>query len=147
MNIRISLLRSAITGTLVAFAAASASAAAQDSTTMSVDARAPLHATLLPTVSVIADSTNPDAMITSRVDTSAALPVTLMPTVYVTARSQKLAVTVLPTVRVFAQVEASTSEPIAYAGAEPDATHLSLIEDEAAARDETKPLRARVMPR
>jgi hypothetical protein len=68
-------------------------AAAQAGTTMSVDARAPLHATLLPELTVSARAQGADFAETSTLATTEALPVTLMPTVHVTAGRDDFALT------------------------------------------------------
>jgi hypothetical protein len=71
-------------------------------TTMTVDSTAPIHATLLPTVSIDATSatseSNPARM---RVAETEPVEVTLLPTVRVTAiLAREVAMIVLPTVRV-----------------------------------------------
>ncbi|GAA0710967.1 hypothetical protein [Dokdonella soli] len=89
MNIRTVFIRAAIAAVLlggfVAITHAPHALAAQDSVTMSVDARAPLHASLLPTVSVVAAATDATATTLLRVAAVESLPVTLLPTVHVTA--------------------------------------------------------------
>lgn len=90
---------------IIGCAFASAHVAAADGTQMSIDDRAPVEATLLPTLSVVADVTNPHAAITWSVAETQPLRVTLMPTLRVTAHAEPLAVTLLPTVRVNAQAE------------------------------------------
>lgn len=108
MNTR--LLRSALSLALIAGTAAHANAA-----TMSVDAGAPIRATLLPEVTVVASSARPDLEPTLRVAATAPLGVTLLPTVRVTARAQEeLAMVVLPTVRVVAQAENAVEDALAY---------------------------------
>lgn len=67
-----------------------------------IEAREPLQATLLPTVTVLADPADPDGPVRWHVDDAAPLPVTLMPTVHVTARAEPVALPVLPTVTVVA---------------------------------------------
>lgn len=67
-----------------------------------VEAREPLQATLLPTVTVVADPADPDAPVRWHVDDAAPLPVTLMPTVHVTARAEPASLPVLPMVTVVA---------------------------------------------
>ena len=52
---------------------------------MSVEASAPLHATLLPELSVSASASEPDRAVAPKLAAGAALPVTLMPTVHVVA--------------------------------------------------------------
>ena len=63
---------------------------------MSVEARAPMHAILLPTVSVVASAGNPDQIVAMRIGSSAPLPVTLMPTVSASARLEDFAATSTP---------------------------------------------------
>jgi hypothetical protein len=72
--------------------------------TMSVEARAPLQATLLPTVTINGNLANPDAEGNWSVANVRPTPVTLMPTVRVTADVEALAVSNLPTVQVVANV-------------------------------------------
>ena len=67
------------------------SQAAQPSVRMSVDANAPLHATLLPELSVTASASNTDRAVATKLATTAALPVTLMPTVHVVASRDEFA--------------------------------------------------------
>ena len=59
--------------------------ATQAGVRMSVDANAPLHATLLPELSVSASASEPDRAVAPKLAAGAALPVTLMPTVHVVA--------------------------------------------------------------
>ena len=96
------LIRTAIVASLFAFT----SLALADDAMISVDARAPLRATLLPTVTVTADANAPDAEANWTVDDRTGLRVTLMPTVRVTPDVEQLAVTVLPTVKVSASISA-----------------------------------------
>lgn len=104
MNTRFTMFRTPLAAALLILIGIADANAASDPT-MTVDARAPLQATLLPTVTVIASTTHPDGDATFHVAATQALAVTLMPTVRVTARGAALAVTVLPTVRVYAAVE------------------------------------------
>ncbi|MBN8481853.1 MAG: hypothetical protein J0L88_09725 [Xanthomonadales bacterium] len=115
MNTRYSFRRACTLVAVVAITATTAHADAAEST-MSIDARAPLAATLLPTVSVIADAVRPDALAQWRVADEAPLRVTLMPTVRVSAEAESLAFTQLPTVRVTAtprEIEAATRTAVA----------------------------------
>lgn len=90
-------------------------AACANAATMSVDPGAPIQATLLPEVTVVASSFRPDAAPTMRVAATAPLNVTLMPTVRVNQRvSEGLAMVTLPTVRVVAQVEDAMDDALAY---------------------------------
>lgn len=142
MKHRPSLIRAAIT---VVFAGSAfvAAHAADIETTMTVDAQEPLSATLMPTVSVDADST-------MRVADTLPLQVTLMPTVYVSARANpELAATMLPTVRVTAQIE-SAEMPVTMhiVDAEDAVLDLPVVEDESSSRSgQPLTLRARTMPR
>lgn len=99
---------------LFASAFAVASFAQAGDTSMSVDPRAPLRATLLPTVSVTADA---DALDEANwnVDDTTSLRVTLMPTVRVTPDLEQLAVTVLPSVKVTASVSALAAQDVSAA--------------------------------
>ncbi len=106
MSSRTSLIRISTLVTLIGFALAGAHASAQDDAVMTVDAGAPLQATLMPTVSVVADATRPDAEARWSVADTRPLRVTLMPTVRVTAQVETLAVTTLPTVRIHAKAHA-----------------------------------------
>ncbi|HVT31994.1 MAG TPA: hypothetical protein VHE32_05080 [Rhodanobacteraceae bacterium] len=137
---------SLIAATLATLFAGNAFASPGDAITMTVEGGAPLRATLLPTVSIDADSTtsesNPARM---RIADAAPVEVTLMPTVRVTARANRdLAVTWLPTVRV--TPASSQAEQVAEAG--DVVSGLPLIDDAAPSPDE-HPLgwRVRAMPR
>jgi hypothetical protein len=143
MKNRPSLIRAAITA-VFAGSAFVAAHAADIETTMTVDAQAPLSATLMPTVSVDADST-------MRVADTAPLQVTLMPTVYVTARANpEFAATMLPTVRVTARIE-SAEMPVTtmhIVDAEDAVLDLPFVEDESSSHSEQPlALRAHTMPR
>jgi len=91
MNTRTPLIRAALAtafvGCALIFTHLSPASPAHASETMSVDTRAPLHATLLPVVSVFAEATHPGGIVAMRIAATEALPVTLLPTLYVTARS------------------------------------------------------------
>jgi hypothetical protein len=95
MNIRTPLIRAAVAAVLIggiyALPRTPHAAAAHASVTMSVDRTAPLHATLLPTLSVTADASAPDLEIAARLADVDALPVTLLPTVHVHARRSDFA--------------------------------------------------------
>jgi len=147
MSTQFHFLRNAIALTLATFAMAQAHAA-QDATTMTVDDTAPLHATLMPTVSITGDSANPYAEPRMRVASTAPLGVTLLPTVRVTATAPELAaVTLLPAVRVVAQAFVEPkAETVAYRGSD-EAAPARLQRMEGAAIEHEMPLRARVMPR
>ena len=144
MNHRIALIRLAAIAALIGSGIATAhnvdaeEAAAQ----ATIDARAPLSATLLPTVSVDATpATSESNPATMRIADTAPLRVTLLPTVYVTARAQREETAVLlPTVRV-----TPTSAPDAIADADEAMPELPAIEE--AAREPSMVSRARTMPR
>lgn len=105
MNTRKSINRkmtsAAMSGALLA--ALSFNAVAQSTATL--EARAPLHATLLPSVIVSASISNPSAAVRWSVAPGRPTPVTLMPTLTITADAYALAMTTLPTITVFAQTE------------------------------------------
>ncbi len=128
MNTRYSFRRACTLIAIVAIAATTAHADAAESS-MSIDTRAPLSVTLLPTVSVVADAANPDALARLHVGAEAPLHVTLMPTVRVTAQAEPLALTALPTVRVTA-----TASEIAAAARSVIASTRSFDADAFAAR-------------
>jgi hypothetical protein len=83
-----------------------------------IEAREPLQATLLPTVTVVADPADPDGPVRWHVDAAAPLPVTLMPTVHVTAHAEPASLPVLPTVTVVAdrvpplQASVASTQPV-----------------------------------
>ena len=87
MRTRTPLIRAALAMAMVgsAFALERVPEAAQPGVRMSVDANAPLHATLLPELSVSASASDTDRAVATKLATTAALPVTLMPTVHVVA--------------------------------------------------------------
>ena len=90
MNMQTIFIRAAIAAVFFGgYIAVSHTAHAQAST-MSLEARAPLHATLLPVVTVVASAAQADAS-QFRVAAGESLPVTLLPTVYVTARAAEFA--------------------------------------------------------
>jgi hypothetical protein len=92
MNMNTVFIRAAIATAMVGVGLASFDvphAIAQDPS-MSVETRAPLHATLLPTVTVVGDMRNVDADTSAIVASNHSLPVTLMPTVYVHASVAEL---------------------------------------------------------
>ena len=111
MKTQYALIRFAVVAVLLGSASAIAyTVDAQDAAaSVTVDARAPLDATLLPTVSVDAtQATSESNPATMRIADAAPLRVTLMPTVYVNARAERDTTAVLlPTVRVTATIPAS----------------------------------------
>jgi hypothetical protein len=94
MKTRTPLIRAALAMAMIgsAFALERVPQAAQPGVSMSVEANAPLHATLLPELSVGASASDEDLVVASKLAAGAALPVTLMPTVHVFAKRDKLAV-------------------------------------------------------
>lgn len=117
MNIRTPMIRAAVATALAAGAfmlsQTPPATAAEDSSTMSVDTRAPLHATLLPTVSVIADANDPDGVAGMRIAATDSLPVTLLPTVFVTARVSDIAAAMPSVVHVSVDTRLAKAEQAA----------------------------------
>ena len=74
---------------------------------------APLQATLLPVVSVVADANDPEGAASLHVAATEALPVTLLPTVFVTARVSDIAATMPAVVRVAVDTRLAKTEPAA----------------------------------
>ena len=144
MNIRLSVLRSALAGGFVAAALLAAQANASSDITMSVDATAPLRATLMPTVTVTADASQPFAAATMHVATTAPLAVTLLPTVHVSSREPELAITQLPTVHVVAN--ALPEAPVVADAAERSLGSLPRIERDGGDGERPRAARNRVMP-
>lgn len=143
------LLIVATLATLIAGNAFANTAAHDAFQTMTVDAVAPMRATLLPLVSIDAtpatSESNPARM---RVAETAPIEVTLLPTVHVTAHAKEaLAVTLLPTVRVTPTSAASAgADPIAEV--DDFASDLPAIDDAVPATiEQPLGLRARAMPR
>jgi len=88
MNMNTVFIRAAIATAMVGIGLASFDvphATARETSAMSVDATAPLQATLLPTVTVVGSASHPDASHTMSVGRDDALSVTLMPTVRIRA--------------------------------------------------------------
>ncbi|MEO5624439.1 MAG: hypothetical protein ABIQ70_00345 [Dokdonella sp.] len=137
MNMNTVFIRAAIATAFVGFGIAAMhvphAAAAQDVVSMSVDARAPLQVTLLPTLSVVADANRPEAPGTARIASDEPLSVTLMPTVYVSAHAPALAA-MLPRV--------DPTRVVAVDAAPSGLPHIDVERANTAAA-----LRARVMPR
>ena len=141
-------LIAAMLATLIAGNALANTHAIDASETMTVDAEAPVRATLLPVVSTDATSaTSESNPATMRVASTAPIEVTLLPTVHVTARArQDLAVTLLPTVRV-------TPASAALVGAD-EVAEAEDVAAESPVSDDASPtmskqalgLRARTMP-
>jgi len=125
---------------------------ALDAQGVTVQSRAPIRATLMPTVSIDADASTSDANpATMRIADTAPLQVTLLPTIYVSARahSEKLAVTMLPTVRVTAQIGSwqAPIESATIADVESAVLDLPAVDDSSAGGDHGLALRAHTMPR
>ncbi len=70
-----------------------------------LDSRAPLPATLLPSVKVSASISNPSAEVRWSIAPGRPIPVTLMPTLTITADAYAVAITTLPTMTVIAPTE------------------------------------------
>ncbi len=146
MNTRTPLIRAALAATLVGAAFTFTQTAtvipANAAVSMSVDARAPLHATLLPVVSVFADATDPDGIVAMRIAATEALPVTLLPTVYVSARLEDF--TRVAFAARYAQAHRTTQANVA-------PSHASAFTHDDAARvelaDVAPALRMRKLPR
>jgi hypothetical protein len=147
MNIRLSVLRSALAGSFAAAALVAAQAnAANDAVTFTVDTQAPLHATLMPTVTITADSARPFADPRMSVADVEPLSVTLLPTVHVSAHASELAVTELPTIHVVADAWPETNA-IASTQNERNIESLARIErDTTLEADRIRATRNRVMP-
>jgi hypothetical protein len=144
MKTRTSLIAATL-ATLIAGSALANTQASDATTSMTVDAGAPIQATLLPTVTLEASSAN--SAVTMRVADTAPVMVTLLPTVHVTARAQnQLAVTLLPTVRV-TPASAATIDGDVIADAEDIASNLPVIDDASPNGERPLGLRARTMPR
>ncbi|MEO5560287.1 MAG: hypothetical protein ABIO49_10445 [Dokdonella sp.] len=137
MNMKPVFIRAAIATAFVGFGVTAIDvphvAAAQDAVSIAVDARAPLQATLLPTLSIFASAANPAALGTARIANDEPLSVALMPTVYVNARAPALAATT------------ASADVARFAAADAALPGLPRIDIERA--DATPVLRARVMPR
>lgn len=82
--------------------------------TMQVDTTAPVQATLLPEVRVVASPARPDAEAEARVAATTPLGVTLLPTVHVNARMRDFAAVLLPTVHVVAEPDVDAGRTVAY---------------------------------
>ena len=93
MKTRTPLIRAALAVAMVgsAFAIERVPHAAGTAAGVTIEARAPLHATLLPELSVVASASDPDLAVATNLAVTAALPVTLMPTVHVVASRDEFA--------------------------------------------------------
>jgi hypothetical protein len=137
-----------------ALATANADDALDAQSVTTVESRAPLSATLMPTVSIDADASTSDANpARMRIADTAPLQVTLLPTVYVTAKkahSQEMATVMLPTVRVTAQIGSwqAPIESARIADSEDAVVDLPDVDDSSSSNSEQGlALRARTMPR
>ena len=109
-NVTIALLSGAL------LAMISLNAIADSSVTL--DSRAPLAATLMPRLKVSASISNPSAEVRWSIAPGRPTPVTLMPTLTITADAYSLTITTLPTVTVIAPreiVSASSSQTLVMA--------------------------------
>lgn len=102
MNARKSINRNVTSAFLAGALLAALSFNAVAESTATLDTRAPLPATLLPTFTVSASISNPSADVRWSIAPGRPIPVTLMPTLTVTADAYATATTTLPTVSVFA---------------------------------------------
>ncbi len=100
MNARKSINRKVTNGALIGSLLAVLSFNARADSTAVLDARAPVHATLLPAIKVSASISNPLAAVRWSIAAGPPTPVTLMPTLTVTADA--LTITSLPTLSVIA---------------------------------------------
>ena len=105
MNTRTPLNRLSTLVVLIGCTLAGSQVAAHEAA-MSIEDRAPLQATLLPTVSVFADAAQPDAATTWSIAATRPQSVTLMPTMRISAQAEPLAVTMMPVVKVSARLDA-----------------------------------------
>ena len=130
MKTRISLIGAA----LAILFAGGAYATTPADVSMTVDSGEPVRATLLPTVSLDATSSTSAANpATMRVADAEPLEITLLPTVHVNARtSPDLAVTLLPTVRVYASGQESSIANDRVAEAKGAAADFPLVDDTSA---------------
>lgn len=125
MNTRTRFLRTATSAALLAslFTFTESHAATE---TMTIAATAPQQATLMPTVSVTADASNPEGTLRWHVADTTPTRVTLMPAVSVTSSADALAEVTLPTVHVIAQAQPTNID--LEANATPDAKVQSLAQ-------------------
>lgn len=97
--------------------------------TATLDARAPLPATLLPSIKVSASISNPSAAVRWSIAPGRPTPVTLMPTLTVSANAYALTITTLPTVTVIASDEilpsASAQALVLAPSSDPPILHLT----------------------
>lgn len=105
MKARTFLVHNATSAALVGLLLAAFSASAAAQSTVTLDPRAPLQATLLPEMKVTASASNPHAEPRWSLASTRPVQVTLMPTLTVRADAEALAVTRLPTVVVIAQAD------------------------------------------
>ena len=113
MNIRTPLIRAALAAAMIggAFTFGESSIATASPASMSIDSSAPVHATLMPELSVVGHAGNPDGDVVSHIAANGALPVTLMPTVHVVASVDEFVTLTPPYMRVVAQAGAERAHP------------------------------------
>jgi hypothetical protein len=107
MNARNSIKRNLKTLALTSALLALVSFDALADSTATLEQRDPLPATLLPSLKVSASIANPSAPVRWSMASTRPLAVTLMPTLTVTADIEAVAMTILPTITVFAAAEPS----------------------------------------
>lgn len=133
MTTRISMIRAAaataLAGAVFAFAHVQPALPPHSAVSVSIDAHAPLHATLLPIVSVFADATQPDGAATVRI-----------------AATRPLSVTLLPTVRVSLHVTTASTTPTIVAARAPRAQEPDANADAGNGNDHGIPATAMVAP-
>ena len=130
MKSRISFFHNARSSILLASLLTAFSASAVAQSTVSLDPRAPLQATLLPEMKVTASMSNPHAAPRWSVASTRPVPVTLMPTLTITADAEALAITRLPTITVIAQAGQLEEElPFVLAVASMPANSAHLLAD------------------
>lgn len=136
MNMTTIFIRAAIATAMVGAGLASfdsPQATARDAEVMGIQARAPLHATLLPTVTVFGDARGADLESSATVAGSEPLPVTLMPTV--TVRASLAQFRDRESVAIAARIETAAVAWPSFSPAERDSASARRV------------VRARVMPR
>ena len=146
MKTRTPLIRAALATAFVGglFAILHGAPAVPASESMTVEAGAPLDATLLPIVSVYAYATNPDGIVAMRIAATEALPVTLLPTVHVRLSLSELAAAAPVARHLLAQVR---HEPAAIVDDGYDRSLAPSTGESEVATGETGRLRMRTMPR
>ena len=149
MKNRMSVMNAAFATVLAGCVFATTHANAQDAQVdATIQARAPLRATLMPTVSVDATAaTSESNPATMRVARTQPLQVTLLPTVYVSAKTEpEIAATLLPTVRVTARADANSHDVVRIVDNDGAVSALPTV-DAAPSRREPPAMRVGSMPR